>query len=231
MATGDYAILSDLHTYAGVSDTQHDALLAACITDASRLVDAWTKRPDLAFVAQTQTRVFDVPSRLMTLTPYTRDVTLANAQATGWWSGGTVATLNVGWPVGLLSVTSLATDANYDGIFETTWTQGSDFDLLPINAALDNQPYRTVRVLPTGKNQLPIGARTLQVIGSWGEYATTPAAIQHATLRTASRLFALRKAPTGMTEDAGAGSVKIQPDLLTQQILCEGGFVKWWRVV
>ena len=227
----DYTTLATVHDRLGIVDTNDDTKLGLYITAASRAVDAWCQRPDNAFVSQSQTRVYDVPSRMMVTTPYTRDVTLTNAQATGYWSSGTVATLDVGWPLGLLTVTSVATDADYDNDFETVWAT-TDYDLLPINAALDNQPYRTFRVLPTGANQLPVGVRTLQIVGTWGEYAAAPPVIQEATILVVNRWFKRKDTPFGVMGDPAIGMMHIaavDPDVIG--MLDDAGFVKRWRMV
>jgi hypothetical protein len=113
-----------------------------------------------------------------------------------------------------------------------TWTQGTDYDLLPINAALDGRPYRQVRALPNGTKAFPIGVRALQIAGVWGESVAVPPPIAEATFLVASRAFSRRKQPYGLTEDIGAGTSRIpsvDPDV--DRYLCEAGYVNRWVMV
>lgn len=225
----DYATLADTKQALGVGDTTDDARIAQVITAASRMVDAWCKRPDNAFVGQSQARVYDVPRNLVTTTPYTRDATLQQNVASGYWSASTVIRLPL--DLGLLAPTLVQTDANYDGVYETTWVQNTDYDLLPINAALDNRAYREFRVLPTGSQQLPVGVRTLKIAGTWGEYQAVPDPIREATIATAvMAIKAAVDAPFGVIGNPEFGTQKVPPvPPVVLGILCEGGFVDSFR--
>jgi hypothetical protein len=68
----------------------------------------------------------------------------------------------------LLSVTSIKTDLNYDGVYEVTWAT-TDYYLEPINAALDQEPYTRVRLRTGGTQYLPyMYEKSLEIVGKWG---------------------------------------------------------------
>lgn len=72
----------------------------------------------------------------------------------------------------LLSVTSLATDADGDRTYEDTWT-ATDYDLDPANAANETppEPYTEIAVTPDGDYTFPVRvARGVKIAGSWGYY-------------------------------------------------------------
>lgn len=86
----------------------------------------------------------------------------------------------------LLSVTTLKTDDDADGTYETTWTT-TDYILDPVNAS----PKRLVKVNPnTGDYYFPVEvANGVQIIGSWGTTSSIPNRIKVACLLIAHRLW------------------------------------------
>lgn len=74
----------------------------------------------------------------------------------------------------LVSITTLATDADGDGIYETTWAAG-DRQLLPVNAAVELEPQPYTEIKAIGGTTFPVvygtpGVRTdrVQIAGVWG---------------------------------------------------------------
>jgi hypothetical protein len=71
----------------------------------------------------------------------------------------------------LIAVTTLKSDDDDDGTFETTWAT-TDYASLPLNAMPTQHwgtPYHTLRVLGRGtKSQFERGHARYQVVGSWG---------------------------------------------------------------
>jgi hypothetical protein len=225
----DYTTIDVVKRRLAINDSAWDIDLALLITVASRAIDRWCKRPDNGFVGTTETRTFDIPASLQGPQQFTRDMTLAGDLAAGqvWTSDVVVVPVDP-----LLSVTTLKTDPTGDLSYGDTWTQGTDYDLLPINAALDGRPYRQVRALPNGTKAFPIGVRALQIAGVWGESVAVPPPIAEATFLVASRAFSRRKQPYGLTEDIGAGTSRIpsvDPDV--DRYLCEAGYVNRWVMV
>lgn len=99
----------------------------------------------------------------------------------------------------LVSLTSIETDAAGDGSFSDLWTLNTDFNLEPLNAAADGEPYTTIRVRPTGSLTLPTGyARSLKVTGMFG-WPDVPDQVVTATTIIAAKLVKrLREAPFGI---------------------------------
>ncbi|MCC6629956.1 MAG: phage head-tail connector protein, partial [Chloroflexi bacterium] len=81
----------------------------------------------------------------------------------------------------LLSITTLKTDDDADGTFETTWT-ASDYLLAPYNAQQESQPqpYWRIESAPSGSYSFPVCVpRGVQIAGSWGFASTTPDVVEN----------------------------------------------------
>ena len=107
------------------------------------------------------------------------------------------------------SVTGLVvkTDGDGDGVFETTWTIATDFQVEPLNAAGNGGAYRWNRLVAVGAKTFPYplsyGSRpTLEVTARHG-WSTIPDPVREATLLKAIRLNRRPDAPFG--NEAGMG--------------------------
>ena len=100
----------------------------------------------------------------------------------------------------LLTVTTLKTDDNADGTFETTWT-ASDYHLLPFNAVTNGRPYTRIETSGYGNYSFPVGTKkAVQITGSFG-YCTTanlPKPVSEACKLQSIRLFKRKDAPFGV---------------------------------
>ena len=66
----------------------------------------------------------------------------------------------------LVSVSSLTTDDDGNGTYETTWTLGTDYVFAPANNALDGWPYTSIEVSVTWPKNFPKNVyRGVKVIG------------------------------------------------------------------
>lgn len=230
----DYCTLTDLKQRANITDTNpgRDATLAAEITAASRAIDRWTRRGDNAFVATTATRYYDIP--VAAFGP-PRQSSYRQSFVVDQVSG--VYLPNYQQPVldldPLLAVTSVATDTAADGTYATTWA-ATDYDLLPLNAAADGQPYRHIRPRLGGKQYLPVGPGMLRIVGSWGEAATVPPVINRVCLLQAFRMFRRNDSPYGVINElvsAEGGAVRVptlDPDI--KRLLIDAGYIEVWAV-
>lgn len=94
---------------------------------------------------------------------------------------------------------TVQTDDDGDGTFETTWTQGVDYQLEPLNAALDSRPYR--RIVAIGGKTFPSQAipeqPLIQVTAQWG-WNAVPDDVREATVLLAMRGFARYNAALGI---------------------------------
>jgi hypothetical protein len=100
-----------------------------------------------------------------------------------------------------LSVTTLKSDDDWDGTYETTWTT-SDYILEPRNAAAnsnDIKPYRRIRVDVNGDYVFPVGVRDgVELAGSFGYSSATPANIKAACALLAHRTWLRHRAIFGI---------------------------------
>lgn len=99
----------------------------------------------------------------------------------------------------LVVLTSLLTDQDGDGTFETTWVENSDFVLEPLNASADGEPSTAIRRRHLGSFYLPRNVeRGVQVTGQFG-WPSVPSEVTSATGILAARLVARsREAPFGV---------------------------------
>lgn len=100
------------------------------------------------------------------------------------------------WVDDIASVTTLKTDEDADGSFETTWGP-TDFQLDPPNASGDGLPYTRIYIAPTSPYAFPVYQRRgVQIVGSFG-WPSVPHAVREATLLLAARYFKRKDAPMG----------------------------------
>ena len=118
----------------------------------------------------------------------------------------------------LVSLTSLQTDQDGDGVFETTWTLHTDFELGPDNADQDGRPWERIVLKQRSLTVFAVGlARSVQVVGSFG-WATVPDGIVSLTGILAHRiLLRARIAPLGVVGPGTDAAVKLarqDPDVM-----------------
>jgi len=151
MSANLYASVAEFRERLGLPVGENDFMLDRALQSASRWIDRTLGR-----------RFFT------TAAPETRYFTACNAY---WY-------LETG---DLLSVTTLATDANGDGVYETTWTVTTDYWLGPRNAPLDNEPYTCInKNWTTGRYTFPAWQDAVQITGQFGycTLANVPAQIR-----------------------------------------------------
>lgn len=123
----------------GITDDDHDFMVDRVLESASRWVDQVTGRRF-----------------------YTTDADETRYYTAQWY-------WQIDVPDDILSITSLTTDANGDGVYETTWTEGTDFYLGPINAVADGLPFTTVfRRFPSGRFSFPSYINAVRIVGRFG---------------------------------------------------------------
>ncbi len=117
----------------------------------------------------------------------------------------------------VVSVTALETDYDGDGVYETLWTQGTDFLLEPQNAPTLSQPYTSIRVLyPRTSLRLPKYAGAIRITGSFG-WDSPPPEVKRATRILAIRLMKRGDAPFGVVgvgfDNTSVRIPSVDPDL------------------
>lgn len=115
----------------------------------------------------------------------------------------------------LVSITTLKTDENADGTYETTWA-ATDYLLEPTNATLQTRPYQRIvasagRTFPlTTMPPLPL----VQINGVWG-WPAIPDDVEQACLLLSLRSFARLNAALGVVgfSDMAIMVRSIDPDV------------------
>lgn len=113
---------------------------------------------------------------------------------------------------------TLTVDTDGDGVYETTWTVGTDFYLEPANSDLQGLPFNQVVIRRQSGRTFPQWQRSVKVTGSFG-WPVTPAQVQQAAKILASRyLKRARETPYGILTIVGDGINaarlgKIDPDV------------------
>lgn len=103
----------------------------------------------------------------------------------------------------LISLTTLKTDFDGDGTYETTWT-ATDYRLGPANLTPKLEISRRVY----GSYYFPIFDDGVQVVGKFGYVSTTPAAIKEACLLVAMRVFGRKDMLYGVSGSADLGTLQ-----------------------
>lgn len=111
------------------------------------------------------------------------------------------------------AVTSITTDEDDDGVYETTWDT-TDYQLEPLNGVVDGEsgwPYSYVRAVASRcfPYTCEMSRAPLQVTATWG-WAAVPAAVKQACLILASETFRLKGAPFGVASFDQFGPVRVR---------------------
>lgn len=115
-------------------------------------------------------------------------------------------------PEDILSVTTILTDEDGDGVYETTWL-ATDFRLCPVNAALDGKPYTWIETTNGGTKTFPTHDYAVKLICKVG-YCTllnAPEMIKQACLKEAEYQYKLKDAPFGVSGPTEFGSQGLVP--------------------
>lgn len=92
----------------------------------------------------------------------------------------------------LVSVTTLQTDDDANGTYETTWTAGTDYVLAPYNNALDGFPYSEIDTSVSWPRNFPKDVYLgVKVVGVFG-FPSTPAAVVQAAIIQANAVWSSR---------------------------------------
>ena len=102
------------------------------------------------------------------------------------------------------SVTTLQSDEDGDGTFETTWTEDTDFFLMPFTGP----PYDQIVLTTNGNYTFPIFNRSVKITGVFGYSATTPPAIREACILASMRVWKRRDVLFGTAGNAELGTIE-----------------------
>ena len=116
----------------------------------------------------------------------------------------------------ILSVSTLKTDQDGDGTFETSWTENTNFVLYPYNAVADSKPYTRVKRTEQSGYEFPATIRKcVQIYGSFGFCTTAnlPKVIKEACILQSIKLFKRKDAPFGVAGTNQFGVITHVPEL------------------
>ena len=116
----------------------------------------------------------------------------------------------------LQSVTTLKTDSNGDGAFDTTWTADSDYQLNPLNGIAGGVQLPFTMIAAIGDYLFPIYEprnsnafqASVQVVGVWG-FASIPTAVKQACIILSMRQFKRYDSPTGVMGFGDLGVMRV----------------------
>ena len=193
--TNGYCSLADVKAAARITDSIDDSLLELSIESASREIDSYTERVfyQTGSEGRPVARVY-VPQDLYVVE--TDDI---------------------------ISVTTLKTDSNGDGTFDTTF-DASDFQLEPLNGLAGGieTPFTRIRAVGTylwptyEPRNVDANQASVQVTGVFG-FATVPTAVRQACILSSLRAYKRYESPTGVLGFSDSGAVrvgtKLDPDV------------------
>lgn len=114
----------------------------------------------------------------------------------------------------------VATDTGDDGVFETSWTIGTDFQLEPLNASADGGAFAWTKLGAVGTKRFVCSRwsrrPTLQVSAKFG-WSAVPDDVNEAAILKAVSLFRRKDAPFGVAGFSEFGPVRItrrDPDVV-----------------
>ena len=206
-----YISLEELKDQLGKTSPSDDLALEVIIEGVSRWVDDHTQR---RFYAVSETRYY-TPEFPYILPVYD----IVNNSSTG------------------AAITSIKSDDNSDGVFETTWA-ASDYFTRPYNpetlrtvaGVRHLSPVTAIEVNMNGLRNFPRSQRSLEVVADFGYSSVAPSQVRSAALIASARLWKRRDAIFGVAGTASLGvqtviaKVKADDDIVS---LLQG-FVPWY---
>lgn len=111
---------------------------------------------------------------------------------------------------------TLKVSTSGNGVYDQTWTQGTDYQLEPLNASLNSKPYR--RIVCIGGKTFPIQTTPniayIQLTASWG-WDAVPIDVTQACVLLSIRQFARLNAALGIVgfNDMAIQVKAVDPDV------------------
>jgi len=183
--TADLVTIEQVKPMLGLQldDSAEDGVLQRLIASASQAVTDYCQR---RFDTVTETRYFSAGSGRH-ISPFSERL-----------GGGAPQWVEVD---DLLAVTVLQTDLDGDGVYESTWTAGTDYYLWPLNAPRQLAPYTRIYRNPTrGRYVFSAMPQGVLVTGTWGAWTSPPGPVAEAVIRTVERMYKLKDAPLGVVQ-------------------------------
>jgi Phage gp6-like head-tail connector protein len=111
---------------------------------------------------------------------------------------------------------TVAVSTQGNGVYDQTWTQGTDYQLEPLNASLNNDPYN--RIVAIGGKTFPIQVTPnvpyVQITAQWG-WQNVPIDVTQACVLLSIRQFARLNAALGIVgfNDMAIQVKAVDPDV------------------
>lgn len=191
MALGDpYATIQELKTRYAIADSNDDVLLTRALKVASEHIEDNVCKRQFNDAGTVSARKYDPIGYHVA---YTHDFHTTT---------------------GLI----VKADDNDDGTAETTWTEGTDFEVRRSQDD-DGRPY--IKLAAVGSKTFPNTRRkSLEVTARWG-WATVPWEVREATLILAEELWKLKDAPFGIAGMGDFGAVRVRENPKVSALLKE----------
>lgn len=118
-------------------------------------------------------------------------------------------------------------DSVGDGSYSTTWTQGQQYQIEPLNTAITGKPYRRIVAINGYSFPFAVDKPLVQVTAQWG-WNAVPADVEQACILLSMRQFARLNAALGVVgfADMAIQVRAVDPDvrdLLNQYVLITAG--------
>jgi hypothetical protein len=197
MAVTSYATTDALRRRIGVDDTGEDDLLTGALVAASRLIDGWCGRK---FYQD------DLPVTARTIVPVDNY----------WLDLG-------GWDISTTTGLVVATDSTDDGVYETTLTLGTHFQVEPLSSyspSGEAWPITRLRVITAGGEWFPCsyGRPTVSITARWG-WPAVPAPVTQACLSLAADIYKSKDVTFGGGGSSLLGEFQVSQNLLAVALL------------
>ena len=170
-----YATLAEFKSSLGITDSTDDAALQSVLDATDQLINNFVDSKVGFGQTASQTRYYTTNQLTYVLTD----------------------------PI--VSVTTLQTDDNEDGTYETTWS-ATDYILSPRNAATDSRPYTEINTNISDTKLFPLGYLGVKVVGVFG-WPSVPVAVKQAALIQGGAVWSSRTAPFGVIGSQELGGV------------------------
>lgn len=126
------------------------------------------------------------------------------------------------------SVTTLKTDEDDDGTYETTWAS-TDFQTYPLNGwsgGITGHPVFLINAIGDYTFPTTNGVPSVQVTGAWG-WAAVPAPVKSAAITLASAIVFKSSSPAGVVGQDAFGTIRLPRD---EKQMVEGKLAPFCRL-
>jgi hypothetical protein len=110
------------------------------------------------------------------------------------------------------AITTLKTDEDSDGVYETTWAT-TDYQTFPLNRVANYSPITYIKIRLNGNYVFPMYYSSIEITGKFGycALANVPGPVKEAAYIQSMRIYMRQKAPFGVVGSAEMGTVTVIP--------------------